>query len=142
MADPGGGVQFAADAGIRMASFTRPVKEDRAEAAALLAAEGIRTLTTTPPNDASTRSWRPPPGGIPDAPPRGTDKQWDEPACVEAVARWLRDLPTAGKTTKAAYIGFARGKSDFPSASAFDDYGGWSAVKRKAQELNAEDIPF
>jgi hypothetical protein len=52
---------FAREAGIRMARFTEPMEKIRADAAALLAAEGIATLTPSPPGDARTRTWRLPP---------------------------------------------------------------------------------
>jgi hypothetical protein len=132
--------RFAADAGIRMGAVKGPIKSYRTEAARLLAAEGISVLPSAKPPDG--RVFKLPPGGIPGAPRRESGKQWHERACVEAVARWLRGLPTAAKTTKTAYIAFARGKTDFPSASAFDDYGGWNAIKKKAREPDADEIPF
>jgi hypothetical protein len=136
---------FCRDAGVRLQGGGRAEKvaDIRAVASAMLVAGGVALPAESgPPKDAKTRTIKIPADGIAGAATREQEPQWNEAPCVEAVARWLRGLATSAKTTKEAYRAFQRGKPDFPAPSGFDRHGGYEAVKRKAKELNADDIPF
>lgn len=49
--------------------------------------------------------------------------------CVACVVRYLAQLSPGERSTKRRYGDWARGRADAPSASAFDQHGGWEAVR-------------
>lgn len=115
----------------------QPGDKQRADASALLAAEGWPLPTSDkPPRDAASREIKLPAGGIPGAPSRSEgDRKWTKEACIDAMVRWLDRFPRGEKgLTKSRYRAFAKGKPDFPSPSRFDDYGGWAAIKDAARD--------
>lgn len=64
--------------------------------------------------------------------------KWDdEDVCVAWVARYLSSLPDGTRTTARTYEAWALQTPGAPTPKAFSRHGGWSAVRRKAQERAA-----
>lgn len=127
--------QFAREADIKMQSKSALSAADtRKQAADLLVKEGISLPAEPgPPADAKQRAIKLPASRLPGTESRETEAQWNRSACVDAMARWIGGLGRSAKTTKAAYVTFQRGRPDYPAVSAFDDHGGFGAVKKAAR---------
>jgi hypothetical protein len=126
---------FCGELGVRLARTSRSAAEHRKAAAALLTRDGVPLPKEPgPPPDITKRRFKLPPGGIPGAPRSGAaELKWDETACVDALARWLRLLPAGAKRTRQAYLDYSVGKADFPAPNQFDRHGGFAKLRGKAQ---------
>jgi hypothetical protein len=58
---------------------------------------------------------------------------WTEEQCVDAMARWLSCLPAGAKRTQKAYLAAYR-DLDGPPPSRFAAFGGFTAVRREAEQ--------
>jgi hypothetical protein len=68
--------------------------------------------------------------------------QWTEADCVNAVARYLAQLPAGKRSTKRGYHDWTRDRDDAPAPSNFDARGGWEAIRRKADAaISSESGP-
>ena len=71
--------------------------------------------------------------------PSGKRHHWTLERCVDAVRRYVAELPARRAATKKGYLAWSVGRDDAPSPATFDRYGGWRRVAALAR--SGEPVP-
>jgi hypothetical protein len=71
--------------------------------------------------------------------PSGRRGYWTLERCVDAVRRYLAELPARGSATKKGYLAWSSGRDGRPSPATFDRHGGWKRVLAFAR--SSESVP-
>jgi hypothetical protein len=132
--------EFAQLADIQVETTPRPWGEVLDEAIEYRKGLGLTEPTEHPKSKGGAGDKRKPevkaptPGSIPGVAKRrkNTDLKHSRSDCVAAIRRFLDE--SDGKKTQANYVAFAA-KHGLPAASRFEQFGGWTELKREAEQL-------
>jgi hypothetical protein len=126
---------FARAEGFQLAKIALPMAEYRARLRERRAARGLATPDAPPPPagrpDYSQPSGRELPPALQTARPKKYD--WTEADCVEAFVRFLDDPDRGAKVSRRVYLAWVAKHPGEPWPSSFERYGGFAAIREKAQ---------